>query len=446
MSARSLIEGTLENIEHQRQGKFFQELIEAVEQFRSKLGNRDAREVNRRTVDRHVINAGFNEIIKKYTNINVEVLSAYQIPFDAYMTTPNLDANTPINPNKDGAGFTETLFLEKKEVNGMVDLRSGWVEGEIFNTTFHMGVGVGLLGAKRSNDDYIFDSDEVAAVVLHEVGHLVTLCYYLGQTHLLNHVLRETASKITDSRSPKQRVEILDAVQSTLDLEDLDKNELSKIEDDATVLSMIATHFVEKPVSMSGAAYYDRFTMEQVADQYVTRQGAAAASARGELKFAKLSGKSVDSRLVAFSGSLVKMVALGLSPLAVTAGAIGVPIAAATVTALIFTATYTDEKNKVHEDPLDRIETTRRDLIDALKDDSLTKELRASYQDQIKQIDQVLEDINEYHGFITKIVRTISPTIRQGRRVARQYKDLESLANNELYVGANKLHLLADRR
>ena len=136
-------------------------------------------------------------IVKKITKramdefgILVE-LTILRGPADAYVIIPQLDRDHPLytmtkTANFDGTNYTKNKGKGKFDVprmDGTLDPRNGRVSGVYSEIKFKISISEWFMVGDTAS------ADKAAAVFLHEVGHAVSTCLFLGRYYSTNYVL-----------------------------------------------------------------------------------------------------------------------------------------------------------------------------------------------------------------------------------------------------------------
>ena len=228
---------------------------------------------------------GLAEALKK--SLGLRVLIKVSKGFNAYTYFPTLDKNNPlINEHR-------KLFFENKDLHsllalaqsnpllsGTIDLKTGRVSGVFSEIVSEIFLGDQLLSAE------FFTTEEVVAILLHEVGHLIS--YYAAFTSMVrtNFVLQAVHTKDFKEAPVTARIVMMKDIDRARDIELKDKEILAKSSEDILV-SMIVKEEAIKTRSELGYDFYDQRCSEAVADQFCTVMGMGVPMASALVKMNK---------------------------------------------------------------------------------------------------------------------------------------------------------------
>ena len=89
-----------------------------------------------------------------------------------------------------------------------------------------------------------------------------------------------------------------------------------------------------------------------------------------------------------------------------------------------------------------RYKRIREDMVTMLKDKNIDKAVGTRLRNDIKRIDDVLRNYNEYKSLIGRILDFIIPSFRRSISQMEFYRELETLNSNDLFLGAHDLRTL----
>lgn len=412
---------SMENISYSKNRDFLNSLTVAVGDLRKNLDSVLDKHGTIRDNDFKSIGY-FSSIIKMYSGLNVDstfLSDAYG--HNAAALPPTFDRNNVLNdPNR-------RKFIKPKQgikaargkdvISGGVNLNTGMVYGEWAEVKHWI-----LITPKILRDPF-FTNVDIAAIILHEIGHLVTYYLFLGRVLTANHVLLELTSQWNKSKTYDHRVELLKTAGKTMDLNAIDPDALARIEDSTTVTGLLISEYANQPVSANGTELFDYRAWEALSDQYASRQGASMEIAVAVSKLSKVGGHSSY-------WSNGKHLIINLFTLPIIA--ISLPIV---ILMMLMHKPY-DTYDPVGE----RLTRIRNDAVNAIKNKKMTRDERRKYQNDIEQIDKLIAETNDRESWLMVTWKTIIPSIRRQEKTAKILKDLEKLANNDLYLMANKLN------
>lgn len=427
MSRLRALQTALESVDFQKSRVFFDELSLAVSELR-KLPK-----VNRNAVEV----AGITKVIFHHTGINLD--GVYFNDVDVEMVAvPIIDPRSPlITYMQEGLrvqshpsdGVDRSLIYDL----GTVDLVHGRVTGVFSKVRSEI-----YLGSVMFN--YMTDR-EIAACILHEVGHLFAMFEYMSHTATLAVNLNYCASQLTETNDKEQRVKIIINAVKNLGTTIDNVEELALAKDPKIPLTIIMENYTRKARSGVGSDFYDYRSWEALADQFATRQGAGRDLVTGLDKMARRYGgyakKGTFMDVLNYTASIVGwgaalVASITYWPLAlVIGGLVGYSL----------TSPFPPEGK--YDNPTARLTRVKNELVGALKDSMLPLERQKSLQADIAAVDEIIAKIGKEDSFFNILWRAMTPYRRDNYRQIQLQQDLEKLANNELFLAASKLNTLA---
>ena len=407
---------TLEGIKHQFSNPFFPELTEAVEKLM------EEKKQDTRTYRKH----GLDKIIKKHTGLNFNIVVMEGV-VNAAVRVPDISRDNPIINENMRRYHTErdaiALIKESKTaVKGSIDLSKGRVSGVWTKLKVDLYIGSGLFMASMK-----MTAKEIAAIVLHEVGHIMTYIETLTHTVKTNYALMGLCLGVEKANSVEERVELLEEFDKAAgtDIEDKEIIAKSKKVDDYQVIVLAEADRVHR--NALGNTLYDKTTAEYLADQFAARHGAALHIATAMDKIYR-AGFSVEkfSTLNYLLLCIVQM----LLVIFFTAFLILFPVAVLVAAELV---------DPIYDGPEARAKRLRDQLVERMRDPEVPKALRKQLDEEVKTLDIILKTTKDRKMPMAFIVNLFRPKHRKMLKGVEIQKKLEDLANNELYVIHNRL-------
>ena len=97
---------------------------------------------------------------------------------------------------------------------------------------------------------------------------------------------------------------------------------------------------------------------------------------------------------------------------------------------------------KIYDDPKDRLEFIKRQMIEDLKkvrlEDKKQKELIKSITGAIEELNRRIDECTDRDTFMQSVWQVITPWGRSREQQEVKQKQLESALNNDIYVNAAK--------
>lgn len=282
----------------------------------------------------------------------------------------------------------------------------------------------------------LFTAEELAAGTLHEVGHLYGYFDALGRTLATSMLLQETQQQLAKTVDLGQRQQIVDETIKLLDFDGVDTVELAKLGQEPTFELVCVRNTVARILSDMGDAKLFGSEVEFLADSYAVRSGAAKPLTSLYIKLARANRHiQTVSRMEyvlteAFKAAL--LIAGTFNPITVpiTGLAAGLAIAAAAPKAA-------DRNN-----PIERLEAVHADLVSALKDVTLPKELKESLVQDVQFISGLREQLVKRSTIVTKLWQTLSPSHRRTIKQIKLQQEIGKLVNNDLFPKVAQLSTL----
>lgn len=379
-------------------------------------------------------------LIKKHTNLSVQVgLDTTLVP-NAYVIPPKVDKNHPLvnewrrafNANTDGVN---SINFTNGAAFGGVDFETGKVSGVFSKLSSEVWI---TKGAISGYGQIKLTSAEVAAMVIHEIGHIITYFATLGQTfrtaYILDGFVRETL-KVNDKES---RNKLMREFETETGVTISDKVRVGESDNAGSITTVVLSDIIESSRSQYGTTLYDMRSWEALSDQYAARMGCSAdlATALDKLYgiYEPMYYRGTFKYLMVEIGKF-----LGLFIL-ITANALLLNIIGLVV---IFCYLSASPHEREYDNPHERLVKLRNELIAQLKDKNLNKERSASLLADIESINRVLENVKDRQSFFEKFWLVVSPYTRRQVKMGKEIQELEQLVNNEIFVEAAKLKKLA---
>lgn len=435
MLTRHLGRAALESIAFQSTD-FFDAITEAFQKLKDAKSPPATNDIHSKPMIEWTAQADIPKIVEKYTGLNIDFQCAASSIAPAYTMLPDIDRNHPLMDdfrrgfwtNKDSK---REFKKEKEALVGAIDLKAGKVSG--LYTKIESPIFIGSEMIRGST----YTAEEIAAVFLHEVGHLMTYYEYLGRSLLLTHVLGDLSKDFKGASTQSQKVEILRVVKRELELDDIDEGVIESNTSAESFISLVVSQYATTRRSATGSAMFDHRTTEALADQYVSRLGGGKHLVTGLDKLFRMYGSKAyqDTKTIAF-GRLFKVA------FAILLTILLLPLAIAFIIGMLFMM-MTSHPSDEYDEPKVRMDRVKQDYLQAMKRPNVTKEQRKSLQEDYDAIEKVLEDVNYEKSFFTYVWTTIFPKARKQAKLDKELQQLERLANNELFGKFNKLKTLS---
>jgi len=410
---------SLESINFQPNMLFFKELVMVFDQL--------AKVPARNMADSEFVTQ-LSQVVAHHTRMSVgfslgDIAPCVEIPM---LDRNNILINEGIKNFVNSADGLRMIAASKDgTIRGAVNLRTGLVSG-IFSeikATIHLPTD---MLTERSK----FTSEEMAAITLHEIGHLWTYFEYSSRMLATNQALAGMSKALDTAKSPEQREVVFISVKKALNLADLDEKVLSAATNNSISEVVVISALARASVHELGANIYDFSTWEYLADQYAARQGAGRHIVTALDKLYRGMG-NISFRSTA--GYLaMEAVKFGLFALAATNPAFtfgGLLIS-------VFLFAMDGQGDGTYDLPGARFKRVRNQIVEALKDKKLLPEDVKRYQDDLDAIDKILKNVNDRRQVIGVLWDMINPMTWKPAAQKKFQQDLEAIAANELFARA----------
>lgn len=407
----------LESISVQN-GRLFQELTLAIGKLRK--GDSYTTEA--------ILDSDIMNIVRDYTGMRI----AFHVDANyghACIQLPALDRNHPfVDGYWKAYGHFETgaqiIRAMKGQIKGSVDRTNSKVGGIYSEIQADIYFGKSFLQGKMYSDG------ELAAVLLHELGHLYTYFEYLGTTVFSSHVIAAAAKAVMEIEDQAERAVVLKEAQQVLGVEIPDTDRLSmtpKAARSYATQTVLISAYAEKSRSEMGTNVYDARSCEQLADQFATRHGAGKelVTALDKLyrSYSHRSTLSMAEHVILEVGKMILFLC-GLFLLTIP---------------LVLWLLVSNPTRKIYDDPQARVRLVRQQLNEELKEKGLPDSRRVALLSDIAICEEIEGSLDDKRTVLEFIWTTVMPSGRAAANQELVQKQVEDLLNNQLFVMSAKL-------
>lgn len=363
------------------------------------------------------------KIVKNYTGIKINFETNGSEPF---VSVPKLDKNNPLvnNYDKEYLQCSDGVRLIKEnddKARGLVNLDTGKVSGVFSELLATVSIPEELFYGTE------YSAEEIAAITLHEIGHLLVYYLYVSRSVSTNQALAIISQKLLNSKDISEKEIILTTIKDKLKLKELDAEALAKSTNNKVIETVVVTNLIKQTESELGSNIYDFSSWEYLADQYATRMGAGRYIVTSLSKQRNRDGISFRPLSVYLILEAMKLILL-FSPLFEVG--------------LIFIA-MDGVGDAAYDRPGARFKRVRNQIVENMKLDDITDETRERLNEDLKVIDSVMEKVNDRRQFLGVVWDTLVPYARKAYKQEKLQKELENIAANELFVKASELKQMA---
>lgn len=281
-----------------------------------------------------------------------------------------------------------------------------------------------------------FTSEEMAAILLHEIGHFFTYCETFSRTVTTNQALAAMSKELDGAFSVSQREVIIARTVEDLNLKDVDVKAIASVDKKTIIETAIVSEVAEKSRSELGISIYDSTASEFMADQFATRHGAGRHLMTGLNKFTLLFGGEYahqSTPLFIFS-QIVSIALMFIPPIAflmIPVNIIG-----------ILCGGFGDDGDNTYDTPEVRFRRIKNETINRLKNRYISAEEKKRTLADIEAMEKAMEGIKDKREWREYIATTLIPVYRRNRKTKMLQQQLEQLANNPLFVRSAELATL----
>lgn len=373
------------------------------------------------------------KIVKKHTNISLFYDPEYYLVGPAIQIA-KYNKNHIFLFNDDWTDKNEQITDAKtimKNMNsfalkGNVDLRRNWVDGIFAEHKSLLLLPVLLFYNKLSGWDsagthFKTNAREIAAFILHEVGHTFTYFEFLGRTVATNQIL-SGVTKALATNDVKIIETVLVNAGSLLNMSKEQRDMLNNVKNDKDIAVVLLDASIQKCTSELGHSIYDFTSCEQLADQYATRCGAGKDLVYALSKIDKDDSDELKSYFDLFGIVLISLTTFGVGAL------------------MILILSLMSRKSAYeHDDYRTRLCRIREQMLSRLKDRNINVLDKERTLAELEEIDKLIKLPNDELNWAEKIAYYLKPSFRNAHKAELIQRELERLASNNLFVSAAKL-------
>jgi hypothetical protein len=343
----------------------------------------------------------------------------------------------------------ERFLMESENKKGYVDRENGRVSG-----IYSEYLSILYMDYYTLYKVYGLSPAEVVAITLHELGHYWSYCENADRLSSTNQVLSEVAKELTSNDKDKKQTHIYKEL-TKINPQITEKEVQDLIEGKNIVGGLVWYKAVIGSVDHQLQNFkYDETSAEQLADSYAMRYGYGRALATGLDKMEKYGWNAEKSRLsyvgyflfdvlMVYSSlnrltTLLKMTVLAATKAAAIASVVSLAITSVLVYSF-FRAKGEDKVDYRYDELKVRYQRMRYELVNTLKDNRLSKSDANILVEDIKVLDEIIEDTYKYRSLSRILSTFIFLDARRAKNSIDYQQELESLVNNDLFIKASVL-------
>lgn len=349
-----------------------------------------------------------------------------------------------------GKGFEESIKeqIEKMQTTPCsVDTKTGHISGGYADLSFT--IVVDFLGLSKI---YKFTAAEIAATIIHEVGHIFSFLHFNNKISIINSAIYNIYSQgNTDDINKKYSVVYKEL--KAIDDKVTEKQIEDMVKGNSITASIAYFDFIVRNTSVENlltglSAKNHGFNTETVADQFAVRMGFGD-SIFGALN--KCTGRKfpVWLKFIAYCVLMKVIITFYCFGYSIILGLLTglyaiIPGFAVTITAIIMAFKYISDdiqsSDNTYKYKKERLQKIINETIDSLKNVRDT-EFKQSTIESIKIMKSIVKGLPNEHGAIAKATLMINKNARLEAGYSIQQDLLERIASNELFVKAVELEL-----
>lgn len=416
---------SLEAIAYIQDDPFIDEMVKLIEKLRL-LGDYGTKAIHE---------SGLQECINNRFKTNFTLI-VDNVPYvNAAVEIPQVSANHPFYGllqwgREDNIGRLLVSLGKGGHRLGKVDMQKLELGGVYSKIPADIYLTTGLL------KDKTITPREVIAIICHEVGHFYFYCLHLTNATMANFVTNAIAAECHGARNDQERTVIIEKGATILGIDGVKVQPLlSQKEEDITKTLQVLyiEHVWNNLRSETGAGLYELRANEQMADYFTARLSLGVELTTSLEKMWRGRRETASRNTLLMANVLTSTMLLALS---------------ITGVGLLFILEQTLMAQSpdigLYDDPKQRIETTRRYVIQALKDDRFAKNKNTKQLlEDIDKIQKVVDRIQDVPTVTEWLVRKLNKRAKSISNTVQTQKEIEALLYNDIYVNAAKFAQLS---
>lgn len=328
--------------------------------------------------------------------------------------------------------------LNQKFLTLQFDTSTPYIKGDARKLPLSLGLDTSVItGGKLS-------SQELAAIVMHELGHLWTMLFMVTRVSYVNIALQEIAKFTNETPDPIKRqasYEVLCRDLTQLELSQL-KTKIDFSASGDAIVTFVAAEFSPVLFADLGSPEYGRTMDEHAADTFATRFGAGKYLVTALEKLNKgYRDYVVHARAMSnyqFFSGLLEVLAGGAL---MAAGIVGAGVIFA-LGGIISTATSLLDitpsgAEYLYDRNIDRYKRIRNQLQLRMRESADSKAAVDIFRDELVAVDRIIARMDDKDSFFTGfLVNLFFGSVRRRNRQAELELYFEDLGHNRLFDSA----------
>lgn len=438
MRRQNLLTASMEAVRYQGKSLFFQELTLIYEQMK------ETNSITTKAMQAYEL----DKTIRKHTGLltNTKVGVTLDMLFNACAMPPRLNPNSPFDAIYVDLGWGDVLkdyvLNEKKlrklqdSLTATLDRNKGRVSGLFSKISLDLTIGRELIRT--------LPASQVAAVTLHEIGHLFTFFEILVDTTLSNLAIGAASEALANATSPVEKLAIVHSYERARDKKVSDPKALSEaaLNKEGYQAVLIRELYSETARSGTGTPLYDFVGSEFAADHFASMHGAGRDIVLALEVIDRMIG--YNTRQSQMSWMITQAIGT-VVVLAATAGVVVMPLLLFIPLTITLVLLNPKQAHDSYDPPKARAQRVRNNLVQVLKNRTLDPEDRDAVIADIEFIDKLTEDMVDRQSLLMLIWGSLTPYRRKQYKQIQFQKELESVINNNLFISAGKLNQMTSK-
>lgn len=287
---------------------------------------------------------------------------------------------------------------------------------------------------------------EIAAFILHEIGHAFTYYEFADRLESTNQILVNLSREIKGKNDDGKRHYILKELANKFGVKEQEFDDILNEKNNVIFGIKLFNKYIQFVKSQMPNRFYDRTASEQVADNFAARFGYGRQLITGLDKF-EVYGPNKNSS-VAFWMSVNEFIfdimAPSLLSIFILCGGF-ITLGVLVFTVLLFFIEAHGEKNFDHgyDAVKIRYKRIRQQSIEMIKQMDLSKEELRGVVDNVHFMDGIIQNTAIYRTLYNRIANFIFLPHKAAKRDQELQSLMEELATNDLFLKSAELEVLA---
>lgn len=377
---------------------------------------------------RAIKESGIKELIAERLKMNADVFIIDKDYINAAIIPPPLNSSHPFEQYFSGFHTAEMgrMIAELGDRGyrvGKVDFEKMTLSGILTKIPHSVYLTAGLLRSRLTDR-------EVAAIILHELGHGMTYLYFLLNVTIASVITNAIVNAAFRKDELREREVIFERGARILGLDNVQVTGFRNHTKEQTK-SILQTLYIDHDINMlrseTGCTLYEAKSCEQLADMMVAKFGFGTDLATA---LDKMFGRTKNSTF----GTMVKIAA----EVAIWASVVGV-----VVMPVFLIAQDPGYLISPYDNPVDRIKYIRKHLIQELKEPSaMPDDVQRKIISDIDKVEKIAAKHGPDESLVNYLQRRFILPLRAIKRQQDQQKVIEDLIYNDAFVAHAKFKQL----